>query len=98
MTNVETVITQAVQKNAPYAVDMITTWINTAMLGNHHIVKEISHCRFTFKTNESMRFTAKLVLLTGRDFDLEVLAKFIWTKKVSKLQATFKTIPTQAKI
>ncbi len=82
-------VQKAVKKNAPFAIDMITEWITTSMLGNTHMVTALSNCRFTFKSTDKMRFTAKATIRTGREFDQEIDMKFIWTKNGDRLQAKF---------
>lgn len=82
-------VQKAVEKNAPFAVDMITRWITVSMLGNQHMVTKLSNCQFTFKSIDKMKFTAKAVIVTGKEFDQAITTKFTWTKNNSKLQANF---------
>jgi len=84
---IEQQITNAIEGKALYCEDMISRWIFQATLGNQHIVKSLSNCRFTFKSNDDMKFTAQGQIWTGLNFDIEVPVKFVWTKKNSKLSA-----------
>lgn len=85
-------IAQAVQKKAPYCTSMLTRWIHQAMLGNTHMVIKLSHCRFTFTSNEKMKFSAHAIVSTGPDFNNRIETSFVWTKKGDHLKGNFKII------
>ncbi|MCP4083142.1 MAG: hypothetical protein GY743_23215 [Planctomycetaceae bacterium] len=89
---VEATITKAVEKKAPYCVDMIAGWINLSLIGNRHIVKKLTHCRFTYTSDEKMRFTARAIVSTGLNFDKIIPCKFVWTLKNGKHKANLEAI------
>lgn len=87
---VQNEVLKSVKKAAPYAQDMITGWIMRGLLSNTYIVSGMKAAKFTFKNNDSMRFTATLTVKTGRNFDKNVVAKFIWVKTGRDWKATIK--------
>ena len=87
---VQNEVLKSVKKNAPYAQDMITGWIMRGLLSNTYIVSDIKSPKFTFKNNDDMRFTATLIVKTGRNFDKNVIAKFTWIKSGRDWKATIK--------
>jgi len=87
---VESKVEEAVRKNAPYAVGMITRWIIESLTSNDFQVTDIDRAKFVFVSNDVMSFSAVAQAYVGEDFDEAVIANVSWTKSGSSLNREFR--------